>query len=101
MVAIARGGVVGVDVETRRNRRHLDRLAARSMTPAEHERWQREPEPERLDAFLRLWTAKEAYLKATGHGLVRPMRSVTAAPPGWTVAGAGPSPVNHPSTWDR
>jgi hypothetical protein len=83
-VAITRGPYeVGVDIEQRRDRRHLDRLAARTMTPIEYDEWRALPGAERLDAFLRTWTAKEAYLKATGHGLARPLRETPAMPAGW------------------
>jgi 4'-phosphopantetheinyl transferase len=88
IVAIAfDSGEVGVDVEVSRPRRHLDRLAARVMTETEYAAWRTTPSPEQPGAFLRVWTAKEAILKATGHGLARPMRSFPARPSGWTVDG--------------
>lgn len=33
------------------------------------------PEPQRTDGFLRLWTLKEAFIKATGEGLARDLAS--------------------------
>ena len=41
------------------------------LSPSERERLAGLPEPERWAAFLRIWTAKEAYLKAIGLGLSR------------------------------
>jgi 4'-phosphopantetheinyl transferase len=91
-VALIRGPhEVGVDIEERRNRRHLDRLAARTMTPTEYDEWRALPGDEQLDAFLRTWTAKEAFAKATGHGLVRPLRETPAAPAGWRAFAFAPA----------
>jgi len=58
---------VGVDIEIVRPRVHLTRLARRSMTDDEYERWQRAGESER--DFLQHWTRVEAYLKAIGTGV--------------------------------
>jgi 4'-phosphopantetheinyl transferase len=83
---------IGVDVEVARPRVHLERLARRVLDEPAHARWATVPEAERLTAFLAAWTAKEAYLKAVGLGLVRPLRSVPLEPDGWTVASFGPVP---------
>ncbi|MGQ0824187.1 MAG: 4'-phosphopantetheinyl transferase family protein [Actinomycetota bacterium] len=78
---------VGVDIEVVRPRRSdLARLAARALSADELDRWLRLPEPDRLRGFLARWTAKEAYLKAIGLGLVRDPCSVPTDPPGWTFA---------------
>lgn len=87
VVAVAHGAEVGVDVEMVRARRYLDRLAARVLTVTELDAWRVLPEPERLAAFLRHWTAREAYLKAIGVGLRLPMRDVLARADGWTIGG--------------
>ncbi len=87
VVAVATdGSAIGVDIEIRKPRRHLERLAARVLTTDEHHEWQSLPPDERLDVFLRMWTAKEAFLKAVGRGLVESMRAVPRQPAGWTVA---------------
>jgi 4'-phosphopantetheinyl transferase len=67
-VAMTREGVVGVDVERRREVRALERLAERALTPEErslHHDWIAQGASP-LDAFLRAWTVKEARLKALG-----------------------------------
>ncbi|MGH8978135.1 MAG: 4'-phosphopantetheinyl transferase family protein, partial [Acidimicrobiia bacterium] len=66
IVAVARAVSVGVDVEVVRARPHLERLAARMLSPAEHAEWLTGDPAARTIEFLRLWTAKEAYLKAVG-----------------------------------
>jgi 4'-phosphopantetheinyl transferase len=85
LVAVAREARVGVDVEVIRARRQLEKLAARVLTPDEFQTWRVVPPASRVTAFLRGWTAKEAYLKALGLGLVRPLRTVPVAPDGWSV----------------
>jgi 4'-phosphopantetheinyl transferase len=65
-VAASRVGPIGVDVESRREF-EIDGMARRWFDPAEVTWLYRQPDP--LDAFLRLWTAKEAVGKALGRGL--------------------------------
>jgi 4'-phosphopantetheinyl transferase len=91
MVAVASGTLVGIDIEIDRPRSRLDRLAARVLSDEEHAEWLEADPPLRVDAFLARWTAKEAYLKAIGAGITRPLREVPRHPEGWTVA-ALPSP---------
>ena len=66
---------VGADVELPRPRRSDD-IARRFYTPGENQRlFAIEDKPARDDAFFRLWTCKEAFLKCTGEGLSRSTRS--------------------------
>ncbi len=75
VVAVA-GSELGVDVETVRAVPNLERLATRYCSAAERDRLNRVPTGRRAAAFLRLWTGKEAYLKAVGSGVAMPLRSV-------------------------
>ncbi len=78
--ALVRGAAVGVDIETIRPMEDLEAAARRAMEPAELGRWAANPEDDRLDAFYRSWTRKEAALKAVGRGLsVDPRDAVVAA----------------------
>ncbi len=70
---------VGVDVELPRIRR-TDALARRFFAPGEQERLFALDEPARAVAFFKLWTCKEAFLKATGEGLSRSLRSYEINP---------------------
>jgi 4'-phosphopantetheinyl transferase len=65
---------VGVDIELPRARR-TDDIARRFYAPGENERLFALGDAPRADAFFRLWTCKEAFLKATGEGLSRSTRS--------------------------
>jgi 4'-phosphopantetheinyl transferase len=79
-LAVARAREVGIDLEerdaVREDAADLDRLTAVVCTPAEATRLARLPLSDRVDAFLALWTVKEAYLKALGAGLARDPRSL-------------------------
>ena len=72
---------VGVDVELARTLRRRDRLARRICTDRELEMLERAPEEERDALLLRLWTCKEAALKAVGIGLSGGARNVEAEIP--------------------
>ena len=85
LVAVVSGARVGVDVEIERPRSRLDALAARVLSAEEHAEWLDAEPPARVHAFLRLWTAKEAYLKAIGTGITQSLRDVPRHPAGWTV----------------
>ena len=69
-VALARGlPYLGVDIERLRPRPRAERLARRFFD-ADEARWVESADgDERVARFLRLWTAKEAVLKAQGRGL--------------------------------
>ena len=71
---------LGVDVELPRPRR-TDAIARRFYAPGEVERlFAIEDAAARADAFFRLWTCKEAFLKVTGEGLSRSTQSYEIAP---------------------
>lgn len=69
LVAMGAGLQIGVDMEWRRPRPRAMDLARRYYTAAETVRLAAMTEDLREEAFLRLWCAKEAVLKAHGHGL--------------------------------
>jgi 4'-phosphopantetheinyl transferase len=84
--AISRdGAAVGVDVEQLRPRRHLDRLATRTMTVAELDAWGAQPHAQQLGAFLDVWARKEAYLKAIGLGLAADLRKTETSQHEWFI----------------
>jgi 4'-phosphopantetheinyl transferase len=69
LVAIARGQEVGVDIETQRRRRPVLELARRFFAADEASALASLGEPHRQIAFLRLWSCKEAVVKALGIGI--------------------------------
>jgi 4'-phosphopantetheinyl transferase len=72
---------VGVDIEIVRTLRRNNRLAERVCTDREIEMLARTPEEDRDALLLRLWTCKEAALKAVGIGLSGGARNVEAEIP--------------------
>ncbi len=60
---------IGIDVESASRRVAADRIAERFLAESEASRLRSLPKQVRHHAFLRCWTHKEAYLKATGEGI--------------------------------
>lgn len=88
LVAVARQEV-GVDIEQRRAVHYEDRVARRIMTSDELVRYESSAEADRTDFLLRVWTRKEALLKASGEGIRRSLRELSCEPPPsdrWHVA---------------
>lgn len=69
LVVLGRGIAPGVDVECRRDRPRALDIARRYFHPAEAAWLESLPSTAQGDAFLSLWTAKEAMLKALGRGI--------------------------------
>lgn len=105
LIALRGGGEIGVDIEEVRAGFHGDAIAERFFCAAELDWLRSLPTERRQDGFFRLWTRKEAFLKARGEGLWRELDhyDVTQSPPirvadaaaeaGWSLhdldAGAG------------
>lgn len=69
LIAIGRHIQPGIDLERQRARPRALQIAQRYFTAQESARLEALPLDQRHAAFLNLWTAKEAVLKATGRGL--------------------------------
>lgn len=69
LIAVSSTGEVGVDIEQHQQRRSFIPLAERCFSANELNYWQALPKAQQLPAFYRLWTAKEAFVKATGRGI--------------------------------
>lgn len=73
LYAFACGREVGIDVEHICPLPDAEQIAARFFSAAENAVLCALPENQRSEAFFNCWTRKEAYLKATGDGLSRPL----------------------------
>jgi len=66
---------LGVDVENMNRKTSHDELARRFFAPAEYDYLRNLPPHLQREAFFRIWTLKEAYIKAEGKGLSIPLAS--------------------------
>ena len=95
LYAFTRNGEVGVDLEFVRQVDDIDPIATRFFSRHEAAVLQALPANDRLDAFFRCWTRKEAYIKALGDGFHQPLDTfevpLEASPYGraLTIRGAG------------
>jgi 4'-phosphopantetheinyl transferase len=69
LIAVAREQPLGVDLERIDRKLDAHDLARRFLSRSESESLARFPQAQRAIAFLRLWTCKEAVLKALGAGI--------------------------------
>ena len=80
MYVIAWNGSVGIDIEyIHRPRVNIETLANHYFSPEETKAILSLPAEERPKPFFRIWTRKEAYLKATGEGIAGLHESVPEA----------------------
>jgi 4'-phosphopantetheinyl transferase len=77
LVGIMRKMPLGVDIEHLQRPRDVLKLARRFFAPAEAQTLETLPQAKRLEAFLALWSCKEAILKAIGRGLAFGLDRVT------------------------
>ncbi len=80
MIGVAAEGRLGVDIEEVREVKYMLGIADKNFGGDEAARLHAAPENERLELFFRLWTRKEAFLKAVGVGLTHPLRTFSVDP---------------------
>jgi 4'-phosphopantetheinyl transferase len=78
-VAVASRGVIGIDVERMDPAKTDPGVAEEYFAPTELQMLQGAPPTERTAYFFRLWTLKEAYIKAIGTGLSASLKSFAFA----------------------
>lgn len=85
---------VGVDVEAIRQVREADAIAIQFFSPLEHAGYAALAPRDRLLGFLRVWTRKEAYIKALGVGFSMALEhfDLSVAPRGWRLHSFFPLP---------
>jgi 4'-phosphopantetheinyl transferase len=101
LLAFARGVVLGVDMEFERPRPNALAIARRYFAPAEVAWLEAQPGDGVRDlAFLRLWCAKEAVLKAHGRGLAFGLHRLAFAARGGALVLAEADPaLGEPTAW--
>ena len=100
VIAFGRDLVLGIDLERMRPRRNALALARRFFARTEADWLAGVPDPERELAFLRLWCAKEALLKAHGRGLSFGLAKLTFAERGGALVLVDCDPaLGAPGDW--
>ena len=73
VLAVAWGREVGIDIESVNRPVAMEELAGRFFSPSEATAVMDAPAERRAAVFFRVWTTKEAYVKARGDGLTLPL----------------------------
>lgn len=94
VIALARGRAVGVDLEWIHGLEDWNSLSARIFSPRELAELHALPLAQQRLAFFNGWTRKEAWLKATGHGLSDDLSAIEVTltpgePPKWLALPGG------------
>lgn len=94
LFAFSRSGEIGVDIEAIRPVREADAIAVQFFSPLEHAGYAALAPRDRLLGFFRVWTRKEAYVKALGVGFSMALErfDLSVAPRGWRVHSFFPLP---------
>lgn len=86
VLALCREGPLGVDIEMGLRRRPVLPLARRFYADSEYQWLRALPEQEQASAFYRLWSRKEAVLKAQGNGIAAGLDKICFIPEeGWRL----------------
>ncbi len=75
-LALGRGGDIGVDIESSERRNDIDGIARRFFRPEEVDWLETLPHAQRRFAFFRMWTLKEAAVKALGSGIANTLPEI-------------------------
>ena len=86
VIAFTLGRQLGTDVEEIRAMDDMENVAEFSFSEDEFRRWRALPGDQKVKAFYRCWTRKEAYLKAIGEGIAQRLKKFDVA----FEAGAAP-----------
>jgi 4'-phosphopantetheinyl transferase len=73
--AFTSGCEIGIDIEYIRDVPEMQQIFERFFSPGENEVFQTLSANLRKEAFFNCWTRKEAFIKATGDGLSRPLNT--------------------------
>ena len=75
---VALNSIVGIDIELHKNILSIQDLSHLVFTPIEYKNFATKKDNEKLELFYKLWTKKEALIKANGQGLFYPMNTIEA-----------------------
>lgn len=99
LVAVSMNSQMGVDIEHWRSLDNLDGMVERNFSATEKEIWLRVPKEQQTPVFFHHWTAKEAFIKATGRGLGMGLARCSFDIAGDTRLLACPAEYGRPEDW--
>jgi len=99
LIAVGRGCQLGVDMEICKPRVNLAALVGKCFAEEEAVYWNNLPEAEKIPAFYRFWTRKEAFVKATGRGIALGLNECVINPVNPTAFLKVPPECGRPSQW--
>lgn len=79
LLGLTRAGEIGIDLEQLRALENMEAIAQRFFAPREVAELAGVPQPQKIEAFFSCWTRKEAFIKAEGVGLARPLDQFTVS----------------------
>lgn len=79
MIALCLDAEIGIDIEVIRPIAEWDDIASSHFSAMENQSLHKEAPAQRMEAFFRCWTRKEALIKAMGMGLSIPLDSFTVS----------------------
>ena len=80
LFALTEQAQLGVDLEACKQRANLVGLVDKCFAKEEQDYWNQLPESAQVQAFYRFWTHKEAFVKATGRGIVMGLNACVINP---------------------
>lgn len=99
LIAVGRDCRLGVDLEICKPRTNLSALVGKCFAEEEAAYWNNLPEVEKIPAFYRFWTRKEAFVKATGRGIALGLNDCVINPVKPTAFLRVPPECGQPSQW--
>jgi len=99
MVAIGWNCQLGVDIEICKQRINLSGLVDKCFAEEEAAYWTKLPEIQKNREFYRFWTRKEAFVKATGHGIALGLNQCVINPENFTEFLSVPDNCGKASEW--
>ena len=99
MIAEAWNCQLGLDIEIGKQRMNLSGLVEKCFAEEEALYWTQLPETQKNSAFYRFWTRKEAFVKATGHGISLGLNQCVINPENPAELLRVPDNCGHSSVW--
>lgn len=99
VIAVGWNCRLGVDIEVCKPRTSLAGLVDKCFAEEEGTYWNKLPEAQKTLAFYRFWTRKEAFVKATGHGISLGLNQCVINPENSTEFLRVPAECGQASIW--